>query len=504
MAAQTRPNLLIFMTDQQRADTIPPWSRAITPNLDRFCAEGLTFSRAYCCSPHCCPSRASFFSGLYPSQHGVWNNVDVGNTLSQGLFEDVRLWSSDLREAGYDLFFSGKWHVDRRRPPADFGWSVGSSEKARAAQETLREKSLNLAETSRDPNRPHTREWLPYLTGARHPQRTVRGPGEILRPGYPPYIHYGIKEPPVYDEPVLAEALAAIGARRQGTSDRPWCQYIGTIGPHDPYFVPQRFLDWYDPAAIELPSSYSDRMTDKPGLYRRTRQRFDQLSDAEQREGIRHYLAYCSYEDDLFGQVLRALEASGEAENTLVLYLSDHGDYVADHGLWCKGLPCFESAYHIPCVMRWPVGIKNPGRTVDAFVSITDFAPTFLELAAVKPRRLAGSSLVPFIDAQSDIPWRDAVFTQSNGNELYGIQRSVMTRSWKYVYNGFDFDELYDLEADPGETVNRIDDPACSGIIRQLSRRLWQFAQATDDVCINPYIMVALAPYGPSEAFRSD
>jgi len=79
-----------------------------------------------------------------------------------------------------------------------------------------------------------------------------------------------------------------------------------------------------------------------------------------------------------------------------------------------------------------------------------------------------------------------------------------MTRSWKYVYNGFDFDELYDLESDPGETINRIDDPDCADIIRQLSRRLWQFAQATDDVCINPYIMVALAPYGPSEAFRSD
>jgi len=88
-----RPNILVFMTDQQRADTIPPYSRARMPNLERFCSDGVVFTQAFCPSPHCCPSRATFFTGLYPSQHGVWNNVDVPNTLSRGLHEGVRLWS---------------------------------------------------------------------------------------------------------------------------------------------------------------------------------------------------------------------------------------------------------------------------------------------------------------------------------------------------------------------------------------------------------------------------
>ena len=97
-----RPNLLIFMTDQQRGATVLPGSpvKAVTPCLDRFRAEGVTFTRAFCPSPHCCPSRATFFSGLYPSEHGVWNNVDVGNTLSRGLNDGIRLWSEDLAASG--------------------------------------------------------------------------------------------------------------------------------------------------------------------------------------------------------------------------------------------------------------------------------------------------------------------------------------------------------------------------------------------------------------------
>ena len=87
-------------------------------NVARFRQEGLTFAETYCPSPHCCPSRATFFSGLFPSQHGVWNNVDVGNTLSRGLSDGVRLWPEDLREAGYRLFYSGKWHVSAEETPA--------------------------------------------------------------------------------------------------------------------------------------------------------------------------------------------------------------------------------------------------------------------------------------------------------------------------------------------------------------------------------------------------
>ena len=474
------------MTDQQRGDTVPPYGRAITPNLDRFSREGITFSQTFCPSPHCCPSRATFFTGLYPSEHGVWNNVNVGNALSRGLNEGVRLFSEDLRAAGYSLAFSGKWHVSNEEGPAERGWDASF---------------VTGGPTRAGTRRPLTHEWERYRHVAQAPDPTERRPAEILRPGYGTYTHYGVREHPYRDNDVVEDALRILRSRRPG--EGPWCQFIGTLGPHDPYFAPQKYLDMYDPAQIRLPENFLDRMEDKPALYRRTRGRFDQLSEEEHREALRHYLAVCSYEDALFGRVLEALEETGEAENTLVIYLSDHGDYAAEHGLWCKGLPCFRGAYHVPTIVRWPAGIKRPGRVVDAFVSLADFAPTILEVAGVKvDRPFAGMSLVPFLRDEEPPTWRDAIFTQSNGNELYGIQRSVMTREWKYVYNGFDFDELYDLREDPGETRNLAADPRYKDVVREMCGRMWQFAYERKDVCINQYIMVSLAPYGPAEGLR--
>ncbi len=485
-----QPNILIFMTDQQRGDSIPPYSKAKTPYLDKFCKEGVTFSQAFCCAPHCCPSRASFFSGLYPSQHGVWNNVNVGNTLSKGLYEGVRLWSEDLKESGYDLHFAGKWHVSNVESPADRGWTTGFV----TGNPTAGEKEKHR-------RRPQGREWKWYRDFQN--DTSERKEGQIIRPGYPRYTHYGSNENPFNDQKVVASAISEIKSRNKG--DKPWCQFVGTLGPHDPYFVPQKYLDMYDINDIELPGNFNDPMTDKPNLYRRTRDRFDQLTEREHREAIRHYLAFCSYEDALFGQILEALEESGDKDNTLVLYVSDHGDYMAEHGLWCKGLPCFQSAYHIPAALRWPNGIKNPGRVVDQFISIADFAPTFLELARINVERsMTGRSLVPFLMDENPEDWRDAIFTQSNGNELYGIQRSIMTKDWKFVYNGYDYDELYDLKNDPLETNNVAEDPAHKERIRTLSKRLWKFAYETDDICINPYIMVALSQYGPGEAFGNE
>jgi arylsulfatase A-like enzyme len=487
-----QPNLLIFMTDQQRGDTVLPGTPARMPHTERFRKEGLAFSEAYCPSPHCCPSRATFFSGLYPSQHGVWNNVDVGNTLSHGLADDVRLWSEDLRDAGYRLFFSGKWHVSAEETPADRGFKT-----------TRPMKASSPAQPGQRRPAPRAHEWGLYAKGMGREKPAERGEAQILRPGYGTYTHYGEKENPFGDGTVVDEAIDNL--RQLKAADGPWCAYVGTLGPHDPYFVPSRFLDLYPLDRIQLPGSFHDRMDDKPALYRRTRGRFDQLTEREHREAIRHYLAFCSYQDHLFGEVLKTLDETGQTENTLVWYLSDHGDYMGDHGLWCKGLPCFRGAYHVPAIARWPKGIRQPGRSVEAYVSLADFAPTFLDASGVKTgRSFAGRSLMPFLHGEAPADWRDAIFTQSNGNELYGIQRSVTTRRWKYVYNGFDFDELHDLERDPHETKNLAGDPAHAAIVREMCQRMWRFAREHGDVCVNPYIMVSLAPYGPGVAFEEE
>src|SRR5690625_2397432 len=123
----TGPNVVVFMTDQQVGGTVLPGSRirAQTPHLDAVAARGVTFGRSYTVSPHCCPSRASFFTGRYPSEHGVWNNVNVANALSRGPYPGTPFWSTALAAAGYRLGFAGKWHVSSTESPSDHGWQEG-------------------------------------------------------------------------------------------------------------------------------------------------------------------------------------------------------------------------------------------------------------------------------------------------------------------------------------------------------------------------------------------
>jgi arylsulfatase A-like enzyme len=328
--------------------------------------------------------------------------------------------------------------------------------------------------------------------------------GDIRRPGYGDFHLYGStgEKGEEHDENTVAEALRVI--ENVSVQDQPWCLFVGLIGPHDPYDVPQRYLELYELDSIELPESAADELNDKPRIYQRLQdQIWGQLTEEEMKDAIRHFWAYCTYLDDLFGLILNALDQSGQSDDTLVLYCADHGDYCGDHGLFAKGIAAFRGAYHVPAIIRWPQGIQEPGRQVDQLVSLADFAPTFLQVAGIEPKRhFTGSSLAPFFDGETPENWRDDVHTQCNGVELYFTQRSVSTKEYKYVFNGFDLDELYDLRTDPDEMHNLAEDQAYEAIKRELCGRMWRFAHQEGDTVINPYITVGLAPYGPAEAFK--
>lgn len=477
-----QPNILIVMTDHQRGDTVLPRHPVVAPNVKAMGREGVVFSEAFCPSPHCCPSRATFMSGLMPTRSGVWNNICNGQALSKGLNPGVRLWSEDLAAAGYNLNWTGKWHVSTTESPRDRGWT-----------------ELSVSCTGRDY---HGLTWDRYARVAAEPEGRERGEGEILRPGYGTYRMYGTCERNHHDEQCVEHAVEVLP--KLAADGRPWGLYVGLGGPHDPYCVPGRYLDLYDPDRIPLPASFEDDLADKPRVYQRMRrQLWDQLSRREMREGVRHFWAYCTYLDDLFGRILSALDATGQRDDTLVVFTSDHGDYCAEHGLFCKGIPCFRGAYHVPLVCRWPNGIRNPGRHVDDFISLADFAPTLLDVAGLPlDRDFSGASFLPFLRGERPDGWRDEIHTQCNGVELYYTQRSVATKKYKYVYNGFDFDELYDLQADPHEMRNLADDPSHAAVKREMVGRMWRFARRENDQAINPYITVGLAPWGPGEAFR--
>ena len=150
-------------------------------------------------------------------------------------------------------------------------------------------------------------------------------------------------------------------------------------------------------------------------------------------------------------------------------------------------------------------GVGRPGRSVAAPVSLADYASTFLELAGLSPgRKFTGRSLAAFLRGEEAKDWRLEKYTQTNGNEIYGIQRSVSDGRYKYVFNAFDYDELYDLTTDPNEIKNLINLPEYRPVVRELCKKMWRFAREHSDAPVSNYIMTAMAPYGPGIVFEDE
>ncbi|MGC9319075.1 MAG: sulfatase-like hydrolase/transferase [Armatimonadota bacterium] len=512
--ADRRPNVLIYQTDQQRGDVIHPDHPCQTPNIQRIIDDGVLFTSHYTQTAHCCPSRASFHTGHYPSQHGVWNNILTNTRLSEGLNDGIRCFSEDLVDSGYNLSFAGKWHVSGVENPADRGW-----------------KELHVTARATDRHELRLQRILDGVAEEDHSR--PREDGQILRPGWINRHIYGSRPdagPKGYEDvgdyTVVQSAMEELP--RLAEQNAPWMLYCGPSGPHDPFIIPERFASMYDPDEVELPESFRDTLEDKPRIYQRMRhQWWGQMSEREVRESIAHYWGYCTMLDAMFGELLETLETTGQLENTIVIYTSDHGDYCGDHGLYCKGVPAFRGAYHVPLAIRWPAGIANPGRVCDEFTTQADMANTFRELAGCPEpdENMPGRSIVPLLADEAPEDWRDEMHLQFNGVEVYYTQRTVCTKDWKYVYNAFDFDELYDLRNDPHEMHNLA--APCRNPIghdnvperrsadefqpwpelpeeldevrREMLGRMWRFAAEREDTIFNPYFTVALAPYGSGE-----
>ncbi len=466
--AQRRPNILLAVSDHHSGYAFGAGSGVVAPHMAALAAEGLSFTEFRTPCPMCAPARAALMSALYPHANGMWNNNHTRAAMRRDIGPGVRLWSEHLAAAGYRLRYAGKWHVSAERSPARFGW-----EEVRTAP----------------------------APGPR--PAPVDGLWQE-REGWPSRVVYGRTQGPleaIGDVRVTDAALPCIEA---GARERePWCLFVGWTHPHDPYVAHERQLARYAPGSVRPPASAGDDLRDKPNIYRRLREQlWGHLSPEELGETIRHYRAMITLLDDQLGRLLEALERTGQAEDTLVVYTSDHGDYAGAHGLFAKGVPAFDEAYRVPFLVRWPAGIGRPGREVDAFASLLDVGPTFLEAAGAPPlRAVHGRSLLPWLCGEAPRDWPEAFHGEFLGHENFYTQRLVRTRRHKYVWNAFDYDELYDLEADPQEMVNRASDPACDGVRRELIRRLWDWVEATDDIIRgNSYPMNAILPYGPGVA----
>ncbi len=462
-----RPNILILYTDQQRWDALGANGNpdVRTPHLDRLAAEGVNFDHCFVQNPVCMPSRVSFLTGQYPATLGI---THMGVPVPPETVTLPRM----LRPYGYVSANIGKLHFlphanrDHREVHPDYGFDQleiadepGLYEDAyrawvrRRAPEQLDRVSLGLppaAETwrrtmgLRDPV-PHPAE--------RYPKRALafRGTGDVTHTAF-----------------VAEQAIEFIGQHR----DRPWLCVAGFYSPHAPWVAPQAFLDLYDPAHLRLPAF-------PPAVDARRGRPVEETphdsaavtaaSDVELRAARHGYYAMVSEVDHHAGRILARLDDLGLAEETIVVFTSDHGEWLGEHLRYGKGYPGDDAVSRVPLVWRWPGGVARPGRTSRALVEAVDVVPTLLECAGIQiPPRLQGRSLAPLLAGDAPDGDRDSALMEHAG------WKNLRTARYRYVVEAGGKEVLFDLAADPGEYADLAGDPAHAGILAELRGRLLQ------------------------------
>lgn len=489
-----RPNVLWYCTDQQRSDTIGALgnSEIHTPVLDRFVADGTAFAQAYCQSPICTPSRASFLTGRYPASTHVHRN---GNDFFP---THERLLPAILRDSGYRCGLVGKLHLagaqGRVEPRVDDGYHA-----YHWSHHPYPEDEWGLAND-------YVR-WLEEEKGV-DSQELLGG----LRAAYGPGVDTEYHQTTWCTE----ESIRFIEANR----DVPWLLSVNPFAPHPIYRPPKEFLDLYDPDTLSPPVfaetdvehqeifSRVDQQTRHavdPRIPRELHPNDSELADVQgsaspasydARLMKAHYYAEISLVDRQFGRILEALAATGQLQNTIVIFTSDHGELLGDHGLAYKGGRFYEALVHVPLIVSWPERFAA-GRRSDALVELVDLAPTILEAAHLPvPTTMQGTSLIPLLSGDAPLHHhKDRVISEFNdalgpGTVPEGCEfgtHAVMVFDGRYkivVYDGLSVGELYDLQNDPGETRDLWSDAEHLQLRAELLHRAMQTYMGTSDAGI--------------------
>jgi choline-sulfatase len=418
-----RPHILLVMVDQLAAPFLRAYGHSVTktPTIDSLAETGVVFESAYTASPLCAPARASFMTGLLPSGNRAYDN-------SAELASSIPTFAHYLRLEGYRTCLSGKMHFvgadqlhgfEERLTtdvyPGDFGWTP-------------------------DWSRPGERvDWW-Y-----HNMSSVKEAGVAE-----------ITNQLEYDDEVAFHAIRRLYDYARFERDAPLLLCVSFSHPHDPYVARQRFWDLYDddeidlPAAPDLPADPHSRR-----LWRDCAMDEVVITEDDVRASRHGYYANLSYVDEKIGEVLAAFESCGLADNAVVIFLSDHGDLLGEHGLFYK-MSFREHASRVPLIVSAPG--RFGGRRVTEPVSLMDVLPTVADLArpglsSELARSVDGHSLVPLLEGVPESADATAVAEYLAESALAPM---VMLRRerWKFIHTPSDPDQLFDLEEDPLELVN--------------------------------------------------
>ncbi|WP_413726782.1 choline-sulfatase [Sodalis sp. RH16] len=423
-----KPNIVILMADQLSAGALSAYGNTVslTPHIDSLAREGVIFNSAYCNSPLCAPSRSSLMTGQFISHNGVYDNAAEFRAENP-------TFCHYLRREGYKTYLSGKMHFcgpdqlhgfDERLTtdiyPADFGWTP-------------------------DWRNPQRRlDWY-------HNMSSVLDAGECIRTNQLDFD----------DEALFFARQKLFDIARQG-NEQPFLLVMSLTHPHDPFAIPRRYLERYREQDIDLPRVSAADVADDPHS-RRLRSMYqmtDGLLSQQQIRRARHaYYGALAYVDDQFGQIKETLAATGLAEDTVTIVLSDHGEMLGERGLWYK-MNFYEGAARVPLIVHAP-GRFAP-RHISQNVSLVDVLPTLVELAAGSaptPEQSAapldGRSLVPYLTGETGGDGGDNV---AYGEYLAegALAPIVMIRRgpWKYIASPGEPAQLYDISRDPLELHN--------------------------------------------------
>jgi len=480
-----RPNILFLCTDQQRGDSLQCTgaSWAVTPNLDQLAKDGALFQNCYVQNPVCSPSRASLFTGKYVANHGLYAN-------GVPLPAHQRLFTRTLADAGYDCGMIGKQHLY----PCDT-WQT----------EPRRDDGYRVFEWAHGPNHRALENdyhrWLrrthPAIYQGIFPDKGANENTEFgnrARTGTP--IDHVIKEAH-YSHWVAERAIDFINHPRDERES--FCLVANFFDPHHPFGAPKEFRDKIDAHAIPAPNTRKDELKDKPAeqefyaekSYGGTAPGFREYSEEQIREIRAQYWAMIALVDYEVGRILAALEAAGLADDTLVVFSSDHGEMLGDHQQLLKGPQLYDDLTRVPLIARWP-GTIAPGSKIDDLVQWIDLPATFLDAAGCAPGSdVQGQSLLPLTAGVRD-GWRNWALCEYrySGFTTDPLIMTTMLRfeDWKLIiWHGSPASEskrdgeLYNLSVDPGELENLFHDPNHAAIRRRLKGVLLDVMAEAED-----------------------
>jgi choline-sulfatase len=416
-----KPNILLIMTDQHSPHISGCYGDPLvrTPNLDRLAHDGMRFNETYCASPVCGPSRLSFMTCRTPTHNRVWNNQHL---LNPG----TPTWAHTLGLAGYETSLIGRMHFEG--PDQHHGFE----------------------------NRPCGELFAshPGVTTSRHRFPSGQDRTAVEKSGY------GTGEYAWMDQHITEAACDYLKDHRD--NDRPFAAVVVYVLPHCPYIAPKDLFDYYHDK-VDIPSIEADQ----PAMiqwYRESRRQDMPIDDVHIRAARAAYYGMVEQVDAMIGRVLQSLADAGHADDTLVIYCSDHGEMLGEHGCWTKN-NYYDASVRVPMIARWP-GVITPVTTSDTICNLIDLGSTFADVAGAEDTPAwDGRSLLPLMRGDGD-DWINETCSEvvDESTDPQIPSRMIRSGRWK-LWTHLDSDgsmpvTLFDMQDDRGELHNLADDPA--------------------------------------------